>query len=583
MIKCSTAITVAAGLISACVSQNKARSDRGAHQTPEVPSQFVDHRDNIAESSQPILAKIQLAQTHVLPPESELLSLVSDRSTLLKVDLLAKESGATAPTVFVEMQLGTNTLKLPLTGPRLLPTDPVSDPAFASSFTVMLPKEWFRPGLKLKISAGSLVTEVQPKIGAPNPLSLTLLHFQFFKQPKALPEPSGWEAELVAKLPIAQLALTRKSPWFFSELVIPPRADVKVTAKRVRSPEEYREKARLAFDGEQGLVLGLTNALQVAAGENRLSVYYSFVSGIGVGGGLADSFTAMGGDGNYAVFLHELGHTLSLPHWANNMQYPYQSDMDGLQGDPGHVGLTWGFDGRQGRQGDIILPYFIPPTVQPNTVGRTPGTLKKDPMAGGGSGDQEKGFLFRMFSDFSVRKMQQYLEQELVLWDESQKQYVKWDKQKESYQMITTDGVNYPVQRNVPVISILYSTSAVTPEEANFIYTPIGPHISSLIRTFDPSQAEDLEAARQAYCKPSCDFTLRVLRGNKVKDYIVRGTWKPDADEFNPNSQFVGALNLPAAEGPIQQIDLLLTPRVESSGLPAAPKLLARYVAPVSP
>jgi hypothetical protein len=204
-------------------------------------------------------------------------------------------------------------------------------------------------------------------------------------------------------------------------------------------------------------------------------------------------------------------------------------------------------------------------------------------MAGGGSGDQEKGFLFRMFSDFSVRKMQQYLEQELVLWDESQKQYVKWDKQKESYQMITTDGVNYPVQRNVPVISILYSTSAVTPEEANFIYTPIGPHISSLIRTFDPSQAEDLEAARQAYCKPSCDFTLRVLRGNKVKDYIVRGTWKPDADEFNPNSQFVGALNLPAAEGPIQQIDLLLTPRVESSGLPAAPKLLARYVAPVSP
>jgi hypothetical protein len=101
-----------------------------------------------------------------------------------------------------------------------------------------------------------------------------------------------------------------------------------------------------------------------------------------------------------------------------------------------------------------------------------------------------------------------------------------------------------------------------------------------LIRTFDPSKAEDLVAARQVYCKPSCDFTLRVRTENKVKDYIVRGTYKPGADELNPNSQFVGALNLPALEGIIQQIDLLLTPQVESSGLPADPKLLYRYVAP---
>jgi hypothetical protein len=532
-----------------------------------------------AKSGAVTLSKIYLGQTHVLPLESEMLSLVADRDTLIKVDLVAKEDGIPLPSSWVELQLGSETLKVPLTGPRIMPTHAPGEPSWNDALTAILPKAWIRPGLKIKVVAASLDTEVLPKIGAPNPLSMTLLHFQFFKQPKPAPEPAAWEAEFAAKLPISQLTMTRKGPWFVNEVVIPPRADVKLPAIRARSPEEYREKTKLPFDGEQGLVLGLTNALQVAAGENRLSVYYSFASGIGVGGGLADTFTAMGADGNYAVLLHEVGHTLSLPHWANNAQYPYQGDMEGLQGDPGHVGLTWGFDGRKGLQGDISLPYFIPPTVQTNTVGRTPGTLKKDPMAGGGSGDQEKGFLFRMFSEFSVRKMQKYLEQELVLWDEAQKQYVKWNAPLQAYQPITNDGVNYPLQRKVPVFSIIYSTSGVTPE-ANFIYTPIGPHVSNLIRTFDPAQAEDMEAARQSYCQPACDFTLRVRAGGKVKDYIVRGTWKADADPLQVNSHFVGALNLPTSGGTIQQIDLLLTPRVETLGLPASPRLLARYLAP---
>ncbi|HET9239923.1 MAG TPA: M66 family metalloprotease [Oligoflexus sp.] len=572
MIKDSAAITMVALLLLSCVSQQSVRSDRSA----------VPRGEDLGRAAGDLaLSKIYLAQTHVLPMGSEMLSLISNRDTLLKVDVLGKIEGQ-PPAGSVELQLGDRMETLALVSPRSLPINAPSEPSWNDAYTAILPREWILPGLKLKIIVASAITELQPKIGAPNPLALTLLRMQVFQQPKPALEPAGWEAEVAAKLPVSELNVNRKGPWLFSEVVVPPRADVKLPAVRVRSTDEYRQKTRLPFDGEQGLILGLTNALQVAAGDNRLSVYYSFASGVGVGGGLADSFTAMGVDGNYAVLLHEVGHTLSLPHWANNPSYPYQTDLEGLQGDPGHVGLTWGFDGRKGLQGEIPLPYFIPPTVQNNTIGRTPGTLKKDPMAGGGSGDQEKGFLFRMFSDFSVRKMQTWLEQELVLWDEAQKQYVKWDAQKLSYQPIKNDGVNLPQFRDAATYSILYSTSAVTPE-ANFIYTPIGPHASHRIRTFDPSRTEDLEAARQSYCLPSCDFTLRVRAGGRTKDYLVRGTWKPDADPLNVNSHFVGALNLPAADGAIQEVNLLLTPKVESVGLPPNPQLLARYLAPGTP
>lgn len=524
------------------------------------------------------VAGIYLAQTHVLPVDSEYACLVSDREALLKVDLIARKPDEKAPNVLVTTKLASQTATFKLVGPALVPTvREKKHHGFSDSYTVMLPKEWIRPGLVLQIVAGPLAKDLTVQVGAPNPLHLTLLHFNIFRAPKPVQEPPDWPAEFQVKLPISSLTIERRDPILFTEVVIPPRPDVKLPAVRVRSTQEYKDKTGANFDGEQGFALGLTNAIQAASGHGRLSVYYTNVAGVGVGGGLADPFTGMGIAGNLAVFFHEFGHTLSLGHWANHQKYPHQTDVDGIKGDPGHVGPTWGFDPRKGAIGDgIQLPYFIPPIVQANSVGREPGVFKKDPMAGGGSGDQEKGFHFRMFSDFSVHQMQAFLEDQLIIWDEGQKAYLKWDQAQQQYKPTPNNGVDLPVEREASVYTIIYGVSAATPE-ANFVYTPLGPYQSGMIKLFDANVAEDRTAAQMNFCKPQCDFTLRVTQSGRSRSYIVRGQWKPNQDPLKNESYFVGALNVASDEGAVDAVELLLTPNVDKAGIAANPASLYQY------
>ena len=584
-------------LLGACVPKvaGDRRSESGSPiRSPQSDGRAEDRPANIGSDSNtdedPIavtrdgsfaLAQIHLAQTHVLPMSSKYLRLVAGRETLIKVNLVAASAESQAPVVSVTAKVGDVEETFALTGPAIMPQSlDKTKQSFADSFVVLLPEKWIQPGLSLQVRAGELTTEVKPLIGAPNPLHLTLLPLNIFKSNNPPKEPQDWPAEFQAKLPISSLVIERRDPILLTEVVVPPRGDVNLPAVRVRSQQQYREKTGKNFDGEQGLALGITNAIQVAAGDNRLSVYYAHVAGVGVGGGLADSFTGMGIAGNLAVFFHEFGHTLSLGHWKNNPKFPYQSDLDGIKGDPGHVGTTWGFDARQNTVvGEIQLPYFIPPTVQTNSVGREVGVYKKDPMAGGGSGDQEKGFHFRMFSDFSNYQMQNFLEKELVIWDESKKSFAKWDDDNKRYAAIKNNGVDLPIERQVSVYTVLYGVSAVTPE-ANFVYTPIGPYSSGMIRLFNADKLMDRESSQALLCKPRCDFTLRLTQNGQTTNYIVRGIWRPDTNPLSKDSYFVGALNVPSRLGPITAADLILTPNVAVAGLEPSQIILFQYRAP---
>lgn len=536
---------------------------------------------------------IFIAQTHLLEPHSPYFRLTSERSALLKMNVRTTAPGTKAPPITVELELNRHRLPLAINSPKILPTRfAPGQHNLDDSYTAMIPKEWIKPNLNLHIRIANVSKSYTPlNVGAPNPLMIKLLTFNVFKR-ESLAYSALWPDEFWAKMPISRLDIKTIEPWFFPEIVVVPRSDVKLPAYRIKNPQEYRTKSGQGFDGEQSTTLSWLNAIQNASGEKRLMVYYGGLAGVGVGGGLTDPFTAMGRAGHDGIFFHEIGHAVGLPHWCDNKDYPYRGKMCGIespvfrcdQGDRGspadpqpyqvHVGPTWGVDLREETASvtGYRSPHLIPPTIQATAklqqTCEQAGRFKKDPMCGGGDGDQEPGFIYRMFSDYSVSRMRSYIERELVIYDPNLQRYTKWDEATKSYQPVAESDVRYPVVRDASIYTLLVTASPVTPE-ANFIYPPLGPYQAGLIKTFDPSKLDDRQMTLRTdgYCVNACDFTLRVLQGGKVSYYILRGSWKPNANPVQKEALQTMALNLPASNGAIEEVTLLLTPEVAHIGL----------------
>jgi hypothetical protein len=268
----------------------------------------------------------------------------------------------------------------------------------------------------------------------------------------------------------------------------------------------------------------------------------------------------------HGVILHEVGHTFGLPHWLRSKAYPYKRSMYGK--DPGeptypNAGPTWAFD--------IRKRDFISPRQMVN------GKLewKRDPMQGGGW-RRDKEYMYKHFSDYSVARIRDCLEKRTVFWNEETKKYARWNQETGAYdKVVENDGVQFPVERDVPVISVLATASAVTPG-ANIIYPPIGPYTAGLIRRFDAASAKGREAARAlGYTEKTCNVCVRVTQGGKAKTYLLRLNVSADDDPLK--AFHVDAINLPARDGEITRVDLLHTPNVMAKGLPADPKVLYRW------
>jgi len=230
-----------------------------------------------------------------------------------------------------------------------------------------------------------------------------------------------------------------------------------------------------------------------------------------------------------------------------------------------HVGPTWGFD----------LPSltFIPPTVQENSVGGEVGYYKKSPMQGGGTGDQEVGFLMRHFSDYGVRQMQNYIEGKVAVLRGGN--YYRWDDGDGDYtRYVSSNGVNYPIEQDVQVISVMASTT-LSDMNVNMVYPPMGPYEGNLIHTFDPTNASDRTTADAIFCPSGgCDFTLRLMQGGEEKTYMLAASGVEGSDPYSSSSLKTAAVNLRASDGAITQVELLLTPNAEKVGLPSNPEVL---------
>jgi len=383
---------------------------------------------------------------------------------------------------------------------------------------------------------------------------MQMFDIHFFGSGKGADFPEGWQTELEAKLPVAELVVHRVRNLMFNEIVMPPIFGK--PSALYTGFEDFKKQTGLDFEGEQAIALKWCTALKAAGGTFGLwRPYHINIVGLYCGG-QASGYRSCGNLHRHGVIHHELGHTFGLPHWGSKKEYPYKRTMYGEstgEEAPPNAGPTWAFDV---QRRDFLAPRHI-------VDGKL--TWTRDPMHGGGRSNM-KNYMYAHFSDYSMRRIQSRLEDQAAYWNEETGQYAQWNQETGKYdKVIENDGVLFPIERDVDVISLLMSANAAVPD-ANIIYPPIGPYTAGLIRLFDADSAEDRAKAQAfGYTEDTCNVCLRVTQGGIVRNYLMKVRVSRDDD---PMQTFhVSAINLPARDGDITQAELLFTPEVIAKGI----------------
>ena len=519
-------------------------------------------------ASEITVKEVYLAQTHVHKPDDLYSKLVGNRPTLLKVQVVAPD-GTAVPQVTAVLSVDDETTTLTLDAPLALQDlfeaklGKVQH-KYDDSFATLIPAEWIRPGLSIEVKAGNDTVSHDIKVGAPSVVKMKMFDVHYFGL-GTNDYPAGTLEELEAKWPVSDLTVERIRDIDFQELVVPARSGVPYV--RVSSKQDYYDQTGLGFDGEQAAALQWSEALSASGGNFDVAMQYINIIGVPAGG-QAGGFDGVGGI-SVGILNHELGHALSLPHWGDNGSYPYKGEMYGIEPQPGvymgtHTGPIWAFD--------LPTMTFIPPTVQENSVGGEVGYYKRSPMQGGGWGDQEDNFLMRHFSDYAVTRMQNYIEGKVAVLREGE--YYKWNDEDGDYTWpVASDGVCYPIEEDVQVISVMAATTVADPN-VNMVYPPIGPYEGNLIRIFDPTIPADRTAAAAVFAPSGgCDFSLRVVQGGQTKTYMLQASGTEGSPLSNGTLK-TAAINLRASDGAVTQVELLHTPDAEKNGLPGNPEVL---------
>lgn len=529
-----------------------------------------------------IIDAVFFAQTHILEPHHPYFKLTGGREALIKVHVLSP-SNAPAPKVTVELALEGDSLVLDLEGPKDLPASFCNEPGkvvhvFDDCFTAMIPGEWISKGVRATVRAGAAEKVFDPlHVGPPVTVKTTMFDIHYFDYAD-VDYPEGWAEELAVKWPVKGLEVQKLKRIRFPELIIPPNG--KAPAIRCTSVEDYELQAGKEFNGKQAAALIWQKALRDAGGQKHLALYLISIANVKAGG-FAESkdFGGCGALGRFKVLHHELGHALDVEDLNEEVLFPYRGTMHGIDKttDNGyHIGATWGFDPRIGLPGaEEGKPFLIPSTNPENSQRGVPGEWKGSPVMGGGGPAPEPGIPLKIYSDWSVRKMLEFLEKWIIVWDEEKQCYMQWNGWHQTYlHKLANDGVTYPVERDVDVYSVMVTASAAK-ADCNFIYPVIGPYKSGRIDTFDPSLAEDRARARRLTSVPAIwDVSLRIVQGGKTQTIMLPMRWTEGMDPCDSAAYQTHAVNLPARDGEIEHIELLLTPEAHIDGMPETPKVL---------
>lgn len=619
-------------ILATLISLGACEGGNGSGSTASAPSAATTKAPTAALK----VTSFEYAQTHILPEaglswtlpnDTGTLKLVGKRDTLALITLGV--SDAVNPVITATAN-GVSLGKIALGAPSALPpTEAGGAPYKTGLYSAVLPAAWLVKGLSLTVSADNYLasTARAPVIGAPSVMELNVVPFYLFGANDANSQAlanvqaptAAAQNDIYDKWPVSDLKIKPFNGGRIDlpTLVVSPRTD-KAGAAQPAYLLSNMDQQREGY-AAMSAALNLLKRMREANGEGATNnLYYGPMLTLNAAGKQASLGGGLGGGGGgvgtadyTGIFIHEMGHAFGLPHANDGYvagKYPYVN---------GSIkGSVWGYN----QRAKIFLNLLVDKTAANFANCATNHQLdaaglcyKQDPMQGGAE-DRTAGFTFGTFSDFNTGKMQQWFEGRTTV-DAAGKRsvsggvifpdtsfpsgYARWDSIDNSFvefvPALAQSGLygindNLPVTRNVPVYTIMLAYSRAGTAGASMIYAPV-KYTGNLIRTFDPTNAQDLadiavDKGKYAnYCKVSgCDYTLRVTYSDgsvlhRVLKDAFRSWLTPTAaepaaatDPLSPSSFTTWAINVPG-DKIIAKVELLDTPTVWL-GMPATPRVL---------
>ena len=205
-------------------------------------------------------------------------ALLTGRPALLKVQLTGSGSSPEASAT-VTAKNGEK-MTLTLAGSDTLPMrvwngEPGQvEHKLEDSFTATVPADWVAHGMTIEVDAAGNNRQFELAVGAPSAMKMLMYDVHYFGKGYG-DYPSGWEAELASKWPVASFTASRIRGLKFDEMIIPARSGAPTV--RVRSENDYKHQTGLNFDGEQAAALQWVHALSASGGNQTQRCYVNII------------------------------------------------------------------------------------------------------------------------------------------------------------------------------------------------------------------------------------------------------------------------------------------------------------------